>query len=169
MQARVLRGEDIARVQEAGGPLAEHPEVLEHLKAGTVAAIEDETGRIVAYWPLWVGIHAEPLWVTEAARTPKVIRLLIQTLQQAMAEEGIPTVFAVIGHGDLATSLPPALKLGFERVPGDLFFVRAEGFGHGGSGSSGDLSGLELLRQPEREEGPTAGGSDDDGPPGFSG
>ena len=172
MRACVLRGEDIARVREAGGPLDEHPEVLDQLKTGVVAAVEDDEGRIVAYWPIWVGIHAEPLWVTQAARTPKVIRCLIQTLQQALAEEAIPTAFAVIGHGDLATSLPPALKLGFQRVPGDLYFVQAEGFGqHGGSSNPSDLPRVELLCRTERTqtgEGlTTAVGSDDDCPPGL--
>jgi hypothetical protein len=174
MKLLILRGTDTERAAEAGGPLAEQPGILEQLKAGVVAAVALD-GKIVAYWPIWVAVHAEPLWVAPEHRSPQVIRGVIQALQQALAEEQVPSAFAIIGHADQAVSLPPALKLGFERVQGDLYYVNREQFGGARDGSSsdaGDQSGSGVLRQPQRQEAVPAESAearhDDDGPPRLS-
>lgn len=152
----VLRGEAVARVREAGGPLADAPEVLEALKSVAVVAVE-RNGQIVAYWPLWLAVHAEPLWTHPDARGAGTIRCLVQTLRETLEAEGVPSAFAIIGYGDQAGSLPPALRLGFQRVLGDLYHLdlraRGEESDHGRSRDAGDQSGNAALCEPPCEPG----------------
>lgn len=116
-----LSMEDVERIREAGGPLAEVD--LSHMHQALIAAVEVD-GKLVAYWPVWRAVHAEPLWVTEEARkSPAVIRGILDQVEAAMTEMGDPLIFAVIGDQDILTSGRYAMRLGFERVPGDLFVL----------------------------------------------
>lgn len=128
--AMVIRGfqlpmDQIDRIKEAGGPLAEVD--TSNMHKANIAAVEVD-GTLVAYWPVWRAIHAEPLWVAEAYRnSPGVIRALLRELEKAldplMAETEEHIAFAIIGDQDILTSGRYAMRLGFERVPGDLFFL----------------------------------------------
>lgn len=128
--AMTIRGfqlpmDQIARIQEAGGPLAEVD--TSNMHKANIAAVEVD-GQLVAYWPVWRAIHAEPLWVAEAYRHhPGVIRALLRELEKAldplMQETGEHIAFAIIGDADVLASGRYAMRLGFERVPGDLFFL----------------------------------------------
>lgn len=114
--------DQIERIREAGGPLAEVPD-LSNMQRALVAAVEVD-GTIVAYWPVWRAVHAEPVWVAEAYRkSPVVIKALLAELEKALDEMGDPVAFAIIGETDILTSGRYAMRLGFERVPGDLFFL----------------------------------------------
>jgi hypothetical protein len=119
LRAFLLPLDQRERLREAGGPLADTD--LSTLQAKALPVIEVD-GQIVAYWPCFYALHLEPLWVTEDARQhPAVLRALLELLQQTLMEIGEPVSFAVI---DPATpTLPLAERLGFARVPGDLYYV----------------------------------------------
>lgn len=107
------------RLREAGGPLAEVD--LKTLEAEALPVVEVD-GRIVAYWPVFYALHLEPLWVAEAFRQhPGVLKGLLEQTEAAVASTGEPASFAIIDPE--APSLPLAEKLGFARVPGDLYYV----------------------------------------------
>jgi hypothetical protein len=117
--------DQLERIKEAGGPLAEVD--TSNMHRASIAAVEVD-GKLVAYWPVWRAIHAEPLWVSEEWRhSPAVIRALLRELETAldplMAETGEHIAFAIIGDADILRSGRYAMRLGFERVPGDLFFL----------------------------------------------
>lgn len=111
--------DQIERLREAGGPLAETD--LSQLQLEALPVIEVE-GRIVAYWPMFYALHLEPLWITEAyRRQPAVATRLLDLMTEALHTIGKPVAFAVI---DPATPvLQMAERLGFDRVPGDLYYV----------------------------------------------
>ena len=117
----MLPMEEVERIREAGGPLAEVD--LSQMHRALIAAVEVD-GKIVAYWPVWRAVHAEPLWVAEShRRNPAVIRGILDQVEQAMDQMGDPLVFAVIGDQDILSSGHYAMRLGYERVPGDLFVL----------------------------------------------
>ena len=117
--------DQLDRLKEAGGPLAEVD--TSNMHKANIAAVEVD-GQLVAYWPVWRAIHAEPLWVHEDYRRhPGVIRAILRELERAldplMAETGEHIAFAILGDQDILTSGKYVMRLGFERVPGDLFFL----------------------------------------------
>ena len=117
--------DQLHRLPEAGGPLSEVD--TSHMHRANIAAVEVD-GRLVAYWPVWRAIHAEPLWVAEDWRnSPAVIRALLRELEHALdpllQETGESVAFAIIGDADILASGRYAMRLGFQRVPGDLFYL----------------------------------------------
>ena len=150
----VLSGESLGRVREAGGPLEVRPDWLESLKLNDIPAVEVD-GRIVAYWPAWVAVHVEPLWVDPAYRGPGIIRVLVETLFGHLREAGVDSAFAILGHADQGVTLHSAIRLGFQRVPGDLYVVDLRGgeggIDHGRSRPVGDLAGDPAVCEPPRE------------------
>lgn len=174
MRTRILEKADLHVLATIPGPFFGHPDVLAQLGDGQVIAVEDDSNSIVAYWPIWVAVHLEPLWVSpEARKNPAVIKALITTMQEQLKLHRITTAFAVIGHADLVQNLPLAARIGFERVPGDLFFVKAEeeeATTHGSSSGPSDLTGRPVLHEPGREQEDRRGdGQLADGPPGLGG
>lgn len=124
LRAYFLPMEEAERLREAGGPLAEAD--LSNMRAALLAVVEVD-GKIVAYWPVWQAIHAEPLWVTEEQRhNPAVIRGILDQVEQAMIQANDPIIFAIIGEADLLTSGRYAKRLGFTRVPGDLYVLHRD-------------------------------------------
>jgi GNAT superfamily N-acetyltransferase len=135
---------------------------LESLRLNDIPGVEVD-GRVVAYWPVWLAVHAEPLWVDPAHRTPGTIRVLVETLFQHLRDAGVGSAFVVLGHADQQVTLSAALRLGFQRVPGDLYVVdlRAAqpapveepeaGVPHGRSRRAGDLARHPTLREPPRQ------------------
>jgi hypothetical protein len=122
VRAYMLPMDQAERLREAGGPLAEAD--LSNMRSALLAVVEVD-GQIVAYWPVWQATHAEPLWVAEAQRhNPAVIRAILAQVEQAMAILHDPLIFAIIGDADLLGSGHYAMRLGFTRVPGDLFVLQ---------------------------------------------
>lgn len=117
----MLPMEEIERIREAGGPLAECD--LTHMARAIVAAVEVD-GKVVAYWPVWKAVHAEPLWVHPDARNnPAVIRGILDQVELAMDEMGDPVIFAIIEDAEMLTSGAYAKRLGYQQVPGSLFML----------------------------------------------
>lgn len=121
LRAFLLPPAERERLREAGGPLAD-PEVdLSSMQWEALPVVEVD-GRIVAYWPAFFGLHLEPLWIAEPHRLHVgVAKALLALTELAVAQIGRPVAFAVIAPD--APTLTLAGRLGFARVPGDLYYV----------------------------------------------
>jgi hypothetical protein len=170
MRTRILEGEDLWRLADAPGPFQGRRDVIAALGNAQVVAVEDAQGTLLGYWPIWLAVHLEPLWVQpEARKNPAVIKALVMGMRAQLQAERITTAYATIAHEDLPTNLPMAARMGFERVPGDLFFVKLEAGAEASDGSSsdsGDLDGRPVLHEPGQEQENRGGaGQRDSGPP----
>lgn len=124
MQIRplILQGADVERVREAGGPLAEVEDLSKLRNDATVIAIEVD-GQIIAYWPAFYALHLEPLWIKDEFRkSPGVNRALLELVASVVTRTEEPVAFAIIENPE-AESFHLADRLGFARVPGDLYYV----------------------------------------------
>lgn len=82
-----------------------------------------QTGEIVGYWGAFTAVHAEPVFIREAYRQKvSAVRLLWEAMNTLLKELQVPGVVAVISDQDAPVNLPMAVKLGFQRVPGALYF-----------------------------------------------
>lgn len=107
--------DQIPVVQEFGRPSPDNARVL---------VAEDLEGKIQAYWFMFLAVHVEPMWFAEEYRNnPTTVRRMWGGVREAMMEHQIPIAFAVIADHDPANY---ASRLGFERLHGDLYFVRPE-------------------------------------------
>ena len=122
LQAYILPSLEVARIREAGGPLADLP--LDTIRDRGEVAVVEVDGRIVAYWVVCYALHADPLWIDPAFRThPGVSRGLLTITQGILASSGEPVSFAIIGEADmLQHGINPA-RLGFVKVPGELYYL----------------------------------------------
>lgn len=127
---RVLDPLEWPRLKEAGGPFAEID--LPDLAGGAVIAAEVEggpdDGRIVAYWVLLVAVHAEPLWIAEGHRGHvSLARGLLTQMQAEMAARKVELAFGVVEDTQTAAYLAMVDRAGFQKAPGQLYFVRPGG------------------------------------------
>lgn len=83
----------------------------------------DPADQIVGWWFLFAALHAEPLWVDPAYRRAGTARRLLRAMRGLLQEIGTQSAFAIIGLKDLPQMVPLATKVGFERIPGELFFI----------------------------------------------
>lgn len=87
--------------------------------------VAELNGEIVGFWGLFAAVHAEPLWIHPDHRSrPGLIRRLWTALTNEMRETNTEIAFACIADTDAAKNVPLALRQGFERYAGDLYFVR---------------------------------------------
>lgn len=92
-----------------------------------VIVAEDSEGKIVAYWWVWPAVHVEPVWISEENRwRAGMVRSLWTQVRNVLVESNIPVAFGIIGYEDALMSLPPALRLGFKKVPGDLYYIAVQ-------------------------------------------
>lgn len=119
---RELEPGEYNRIHEAGGPLAGYDlSAIDHMR---IIAVE-EAGQIIGYWAVAVLVHAEPLWLGERARgRPGVVRRLLNGLVALLQRLDCQVAFGVINDKDFDINLPMARRLGFERVPGDLYVIK---------------------------------------------
>jgi hypothetical protein len=117
---KVLDPADYGRLAEAGGPLADVIPNPEH----TVVNVVEEDGRVVAYWPTFNAVHAEPLWIAETHRHRREVTIaLVEQVMETLQGCGVPVAFGIIADVDLIINLPMAKKLGFQKAPGELYFI----------------------------------------------
>ena len=125
--ARVLPPADWVRIlqEQPESPLAQQlsangmPD-----SANARICVVERDGRIVGSWMIFAAIHAEPVYVNQDARTPNLIKALLELLVSTLQAEGVTLAFGVIADVDLLENAPMAHKLGFQRAPGELYFVR---------------------------------------------
>lgn len=100
-----------------GLPAPEHSRII----------VAEQEGTIVAYWGAFSAIHVEPLWVhPDHRRRPGLVRRLWSGVVSTLQSAGVRTAFACIADVDAAQNVPLALRQGFQRIPGDLYFVRID-------------------------------------------
>lgn len=123
----ILPADQIDRLREAGGPLAEQTDLTYLASKGSVAVVELD-GQIVAYWVVFYALHAEPLWVSLTARhNAAVLRALVQQLEQLLDNVGDPVGFAIIQEDEiLEQGAKYARRVGFKPVPGTLYYLIRE-------------------------------------------
>jgi hypothetical protein len=90
----------------------------------TRIVVVERDGQIVASWMIFAAIHAEPVYVNVDARTPGVIKALLEQTVEALQEEKVTIAFGVIADVDLLVNAPMAHRLGFQKAPGELYFIR---------------------------------------------
>jgi hypothetical protein len=84
----------------------------------------DGSHKIVAYWLVFDAVHVEPLWIhPDHRKKPGFARRLWKGVQDVLVATGVPIAFACIADNDAAENLPQALRLGFKKIPGSLFFI----------------------------------------------
>jgi hypothetical protein len=121
---RVLPDAEWGRLAEAGGPLAGLD--LSGLAGGTIIVGEAD-GRIVAYWPILLAVHVEPLWIAPEHRGHAgLTRPLWQATQQQLRQQGIALAFGIVEDTQTEAYLRLVGKAGFQPVPGRLYFLRSE-------------------------------------------
>lgn len=118
ISTRELPSEELHRLQ---GVLPEYRAGIDPRTARVIVA-EDEDGRIVAHWALFVSVHIEPLHISVPYRKhPGVIRSLWQSVWEILEQTGQKVSFAVFSQESPA--LPLAERLGFEKIEGSLYWV----------------------------------------------
>lgn len=84
---------------------------------------EDERGVIVATWGVFATVHIEPLWIEESHRkNPGLIRGLWEAVHEILKRTSQKVSFAILAEDSPA--LPLAERLDFEKIDGDLYWVR---------------------------------------------
>lgn len=127
MTAHVLPSAEWPRIitEQPESPLAQQLQAngIPDADSARICVVERE-GRIVGSWMIFMACHAEPVYVNPAARTPSVIKALLDLTVTTLQGEGITHAFAVIADVDLLENAPMAHHLGFQKAPGELYFVR---------------------------------------------
>lgn len=111
--------------QIEGGPL--YGQDLSKAEA-THIMVAEVNGEIQAYWPICMVLHMDGLYFKPEARHRRTI--ILQLLGQVIVflqSIGAELVFAVIEPATFGEgNLPMAEKLGLEKVPGDLYFLKID-------------------------------------------
>jgi hypothetical protein len=109
-------------------PLFQHFGLPDLTHTRAIVAQEAGSGKLVAYWLIFDAVHVEPLWIAEEHRKrPGLARRQWKGVQDVLVETGTPTAYAMIAENDMAANLPQATRLGFRKVPGQLFFIDVKG------------------------------------------
>ncbi len=86
---------------------------------------------VIAYWFVLLTVHVEPMWISPEHRgRAGLIRRLWKTVRNLLKESNVQVSFAIMDDGEVtgqvSESLEAATRLGFERAPGHLYFVRTD-------------------------------------------
>jgi len=105
-------------------PLAQGIGPIKPSASHRVISAQDSSGRIVGYWFVNAVLHLEPLWIADEHRgRAGLVRRMWKGVQRIMRECNAAVGFAVVNHEAPPYVIPRASKLGFQRVPGDLYQV----------------------------------------------
>lgn len=89
-----------------------------------VAEVGGPGGEIRAFWTITGCVHVEPVWIhPEERKRPGLIRGLWRAVLDTLRENGVKVAFACILDRDAAANTPLVMRLGFEKLPGDLFML----------------------------------------------
>jgi hypothetical protein len=119
IRVRELPAAELHRLQEI---LPEYREGIDSRTARVIVA-EDADGKIVAHWGVFVSVHVEPIHISLPYRkNPGMIRSLWNGVCEILESTGQKVSFAVLAQESPA--LPLAQRLDFEKIEGDLYWVR---------------------------------------------
>lgn len=119
--------EEWGRLSEADGPL--HGHTLPPTDTARIITIQQEDGRICAYWIASGVVHLDPLWLDEEVRRmPKLGFAFLGAMATALQESDVRYAYAIIADGDQPVNGELAEALGFEKMPGSLYggFLRKD-------------------------------------------
>lgn len=107
------------------GILSTLPGPLQHATIAPGMArvlVVERDGEIAGYWMVYDAPHAEPLWLREDVRGRyDVVKPLLEAMVALLQECGVTFTFAIIGDQDLAMNVPLAERIGFTKIPGQLY------------------------------------------------
>jgi len=90
-----------------------------------VVAQDKVSGAFVGYWFLFDAVHVEPVWIDPNYRKrPSLIRRLWGKVREILETGDVPGAWATIMHADTMPNAAQAVRLGFKRIPGDLYYLR---------------------------------------------
>jgi hypothetical protein len=124
---------NVATVREL--PPSEWPKLLEmpgpYHDAGIIPdprhnriLVLEKEGVIKAYWGVFTVVHVEPVYISEDCRHKiSVVRPLWEAMRAMLVRLEVPGAVAIISDVDAPINLPMAVKLGFEKVPGSLYYL----------------------------------------------
>jgi hypothetical protein len=88
---------------------------------------EDAAGRVVAYWCVFAAIHVEPVWIAPEHRSrPGLIRRLWEQVRSVLGASGEKIAFCNIFDEGLPVKEAMAARLGFQKLPGSLYFITVQ-------------------------------------------
>jgi len=90
-----------------------------------VLVAQDAAGSIVGYWFLHAALHVEPFWLAPEARSQHLAKKMWDGIREMMKQGSAKVAYGIISDEDLVTA-GMARRLGFQRVPGGLYFVTTE-------------------------------------------
>ncbi len=86
---------------------------------------DKETGAIVAYWFIFDAVHVEPVWIDfNFRKRPGLIRRLWGKVREVLEESKVPGAFAMVDNAAVMPNASQAVRLGFKRLPGELYYLR---------------------------------------------
>lgn len=116
-------------------PVEEWPKLLEcpgpYKELGTLPdsrynqiLVAEIDGKIIGYWGAFTCVHTEPVFIQpEYRQRISVIRPLWEGMRDLLVSMQVPGTLAIILDEDAPVNLPMATKLGFQKVPGSLYFL----------------------------------------------
>jgi hypothetical protein len=89
-----------------------------------ILVIEEDDGTIAGYWGIFTVVHVEPVYIRpEYRHKVSVTRRLWEGVQQLLIRLRVPGALAIISDADAPVNLPMATKIGFQKVPGSLYYL----------------------------------------------
>jgi hypothetical protein len=93
-----------------------------------ILVLESPAGAIVGWWFLFLAYHAEPLWIHPDYRGKAAsVGRLVKGMQNLLADEGTLSAFALIGTGAEDVIRTQAERMGFEKIPADIYLLSPKG------------------------------------------
>lgn len=93
--------------------------------ARVLVAQDQTTGNIVAYWFVFTAVHVEPVWIAEDYRhRPSVVRRLWSGVKRILTSINCDLAFCCVNYDAPWANASMAQRLGFRRLPTDLYFLK---------------------------------------------
>jgi hypothetical protein len=119
---RELPVEEWSRLLEVPGPYKDNGTLP--IAAHNRIIVAEIDGAIVGYWGAFTVVHTEPVYIQPAYRQRvSVVRPLWEGMRNLLVMLQVPGTMAIILDEDAPVNLPMATKLGFQKVPGSLYFL----------------------------------------------
>jgi hypothetical protein len=121
---RELPPDEWPRLLALGEGLYAETGVLPVPEHNRIMVIEDAESQIAGYWGVFTVVHVEPVWIKPQHRGRiSVVRRLWEGMRDLLVSLKVPGAVAIISDVDLPVNIVAATKLGFQKVPGTLFYL----------------------------------------------
>lgn len=94
-------------------------------KSNWVVVAQRQDGSLAGFWFVFTALHAEPVWLADDCRQkPGILRRMWRGVSDILRGLDQPSAYAVILDSDIPTGITnQALRMGFQQIPGKLYFV----------------------------------------------